>query len=171
MTSVHLRDRKKFQVFSGCRSKYHKHLWLGSWPPGWPSLARKYSSPPSLGLSCGISTVLRELFNGRLVLASKQDRGRKDRERQESLKSWLAKPRCPDLASVDPCCFPQIKQEAVQIVICGMIAYKPTKLVFMANEFTMYNVHLILLTYYFNSCFESLLSPVPYESSLWVMIS
>ena len=165
MTSVHLRDRKKFQVFSGCRSKYHKHLWLGSWPPGWPSLARKYSSPPSLGLSCGISTVLRELFNGRLVLASKQDRGRKERERQESLKSWLAKPCCPDLASVDPCCFPQIEQEAVQIVICGKIAYKPTKLVFMAKEFTMCIWYCLLSTLVLNHFYHLfLMSP---HCALW----
>ena len=136
MTSVHLRDRKKFQVFSGCRSKYHKHLWLGSWPPSWPRLARKYSSPPSLGLSCGISTVFgNSLMDALYWHRNKTEVGK--RERQESLKSWLAKPCCPDLASVDPRCFPQIEQEAVQIVIYGKNAYKPTKLVFMANEFTM----------------------------------
>ena len=133
MTSVHLRDRKKFQVFSGCRSKYHKHLWLGSWPPSWPRLARKYSSPPSLGLSCGISTVFgNSLMDALYWHRNKTEVGK--RERQESLKSWLAKPCCPDLASVDPRCFPQIEQEAVQLVICGKIAYKPTKLVFMANK-------------------------------------
>ena len=136
MTSVHLRDRKKFQVFSGCRSKYHKHLWLGSWPPSWPRLARKYSSPPSFGLSCGISTVFgNSLMDALYWHRNKTEVGK--RERQESLKSWLAKPCCPDLASVDPRCFPQIEQEAVQIVIYGKNAYKPTKLVFMANEFTM----------------------------------
>ena len=133
MTSVHLRDRKKFQVFSGCRSKYHKHLWLGSWPPSWPRLARKYSSPPSLGLSCGISTVFgNSLMDALYWHRNKTEVGK--RERQESLKSWLAKPCCPDLASVDPRCFPQIEQEAVQIVIYGKNAYKPTKLVFMANK-------------------------------------
>ena len=99
-------------------------------------LARKYSSPPSLGLSCGISTVFgNSLMDALYWHRNKTEVGK--RERQESLKSWLAKPCCPDLASVDPCCFPQIEQEAVQIVIYGKNAYKPTKLVFMANEFTM----------------------------------
>ena len=168
MTSVHLRDRKKFQVFSGCRSKYHKHLWLGSWPPGWPSLARKYSSPPSLGLSCGISTVLRELFNGRLLLASKQDRGRKERETGK-LEVLISKALLPGPGFSRSSLFSSDRTRGSSNSYLWKDRIQANQIGFY-GEWVHY-VHLILLTYYFNSCFESLLSPVPYESPLWVMMS
>ena len=168
MTSVHLRDWKKFQVFSGCRSKYHKHLWLGSWPPGWPSLARKYSSPPSLGLSCGISTVPWELFNGRLIGIETRQRSERQRETGK-LEVLISKALLPGPGFSRSVLFSSDRTRGSSNSYLWKDRIQANQIGFY-GEWVHY-VHMILLTYYFNSSFESLLSPVPYESSLWVTIS